>query len=352
MSEKNEKPTAKRLKEARRRGQIAKSVELTSAVQLATLAMVFFFFAGGWFSEIVDLIGDTLAAVFDADMNALQQRVVACVKLFMRIIGVTGGILVAVTLGIQLAQAGIGISPGAFSNVGQKINPVNNLKQMFSMASVFELCKSILKLCVVGGIFAYLLKDALPNIQHLSRCGAGCALSFTADLLFRLFIALLAAYVFFAMADYAFQKQRITKQLMMSREEIKQEFKDSEGNQEVKQQRKEFHRELQQGDLKSNVRKSSFIIRNPTHVAICMLYDESSCPLPKVLAKATDDAARAVVELAEEAGIPMVENVPLARMLLKAVPAGRFIPPDFYDAMAEVIHFVNALNENCGALRK
>ncbi|QLK63782.1 flagellar type III secretion system protein FlhB (plasmid) [Enterobacteriaceae bacterium Kacie_13] len=343
MSEKNEKPTSKRLREARKRGQIAKSTELTSAIQLGSIALVFFFFMPDWLADVTRLVEMTLASASKADMDAILTIMVACGGLFIRIISVIGSVMLASILSIQLAQVGIAFSPGAFANVGQRINPLSNLKQMFSAASLFELFKSILKLCVVGGIFSSLLKGALPNVQHLSRCGPACGLTFTSGLVFRLFLGLLAAYVFFALADYAFQKRRITKQLMMNREEIKQEFKESEGSPEIKQQRKELHRELQNSGLKNNVRKSSFIIRNPTHIAICVWYHEKECPLPKILDKASDKQAMIAIELAEEAGIPMVENIPLARSLFKQIPVGEFITAEYYEEMAAVIHFVEKI---------
>jgi type III secretion protein U len=343
MSEKNEKPTSKKLREARKRGQIVKSTELTSAVQLSCIAALFYFCGADWFSEIAALLKKTLDAAVNVDTSEIKAIVMACAWLFIRIIGLTGSCLLMTTLGIQFAQVGVTLASEAFSNVGQKLNPLSNLKQMFSFASLFELLKSILKLCVVGGIFSSLLQEALPNVQYLSRCGAGCALVFTADLIFRLFLGLLSAYVFFAIADYAFQKQRINKQLMMSREEIKQEYKDAEGSQEVKQQRKELHREMQQGSMKSNVRKSSFIIRNPKHIAICVWYHQQHCPLPKILDKYKDKQALAVVALAEAEAIPMVENIPLARSLFKAVSAGQYITPDYYEDMAAVIHFIEEI---------
>jgi len=346
MSEKNEKPTSKRLRDARKKGQIAKSIELTSAVQLSCMAIMLLFFAPDWFNEIVDVLDKTLEAAIHTDFHEIQQIVISCCWLFAKIISVVGCIILAGTLGIQFAQVGFTLATEAFENIGQRINPMSNIKQIFSFNSLFELLKSILKLIVVSGLFASILDKELASVQNLSRCGAQCAITFSADLIFHLFLGLLSACVFFAIMDYAFQKRRITKQLMMSKEDIKQEFKNSEGNQEIKHQRKEIHRDMLQNSRAQNVRKSSFIIRNPTHIAICIRYDERSCPLPQVLDKAINDQARIIVALAEAESIPMVENVALARRLMKSVQAGQFITEDFYDELAAIIHFVEKIRKN------
>jgi type III secretion protein U len=343
MSEKSEKPTSKRSKDARKKGQIAKSQDLTSAIQLACMVSALAYFSPGWLVDIVAIIDQTLCAVVNTDFAAIKQVMISCGWLFIRIIGTGGGIVLAGSLAVQFSQVGFTLATGSYTQVGQRMNPIMNLKQMFSLASVFELTKSLLKLLVVSGVFAMILHEELSSVQFLSQCGAQCALYFSADLLSRLFLGLLVAYVFFAMMDYSFQKRRITRQLMMSKDEVKQEIKNTEGNQEIKHHRKELHRELQQRSMKQMVRKSSFVIRNPTHIAICIRYNETDCPLPKILDKATNLRAKKIMEMAESENIPMVENVNLARRLLKDIPAGQFITADFYDDMAAVIHFVDGL---------
>lgn len=343
MSEKNEKPTSKRLRDARKKGQIAKSVELTSASQLLCIASILAYFSSQWLEDIISLISLTFSVIPELDYNEIKKILFSSAALFIKIIGVCGGLTLIITIAVQFSQVGAVIATDVYKESAQRINPMKNLKQIFSFASVFELLKSILKLLVVGAIFSFILRTELINIQNLSSCSALCALYFNSGLLSKLFVGLLSAYVFFAIMDFSFQKRKITKQLMMSKEEIKQEYKESEGNQEVKQHRKDFQRELLQGELKKNVRKSSFIIRNPTHVAVCIRYDARLCPLPMVLDKGFGNIATEIIELAESENIPMVENIKLARRLFREIPRGQFITEAFYDDVAAIIHIVDKL---------
>jgi type III secretion protein U len=344
MSEKTEQPSSKRLREARKKGQIVKSMEVTSAVQLACMAGLLYFFADRWLEDMRMLIEQMLLHLRHVDDAAIREVMVLSAITFAKTLLLIVAIVGGGTLAAQVAQVGFTISFGIFANAGQRLNVVNNFKQMFSVQSLFELIKSLIKLAVVAIIFVLLMTDKLSNMQFIAQCGVKCAIPLASSLIFKLFIGLLCAYLFFSIADYAFQHRRVIKQLMMTKEEVKQEFKDAEGNQEIKQHRKEVHRSLQQSNTRAAVKKSSFIVRNPTHFAVCMYFDAKKASLPQVLEKASGAKALEIIRFADMEGVCIVENIPLARALFKKIPAGGYITEEFFSDVAAIIQFVNEQN--------
>lgn len=340
MSEKTEQPTSKRVRDARRKGQVAKSADVTSACQLAVIALLFVFCGQEWLEDIKHLLNETLSVVVDVSSENLSRITLLWGYEFAKILIIIAAPLITITLLVQAAQVGLVISFEIFANAGNKLNFVNNLKQMFTAKNLFELVKSLTKIVLIGIIFYAVLKDQFSSFQYLSVCGIDCALPLLSHLCYMLFLGLLAGYVFFAVVDYAFQRRTLLKQLMMSKEEIKQEHKDSEGNPEIKQRRREVHRELQHDNMQKNVRKSTVVIKNPTHLSICLWFDAKHCPLPKVIEKAHGERARIINAFAESEGIPVVENIPLARRLMSEIEVGEFITTEFFEPVAEILRIV------------
>ncbi len=216
------------------------------------------------------------------------------------------------------------------------------------MKSLFELFKSCLKVGLLSLIFAYILNKYSSSLQFLPLCGLACGLSVTATLCGWLWGTLIIFYVVFGAADFAFQHHTMMKQLKMSKEDIKQEHKDSEGNPEIKQKRKETHKEIQSGSLAANVKKSSVMVRNPTHLAVCLYYREGETPLPKVLDKGQGEMALHMVKLAEKFNVPVVENIPLARALMRDVENDHYIPESLFEPVAELLRVVMDLEYDEG----
>jgi type III secretion protein U len=340
MSEKTEQPTDKRLREARQKGQVAKSADVTSAVQLGVIATLFTFCGVDWLESVKFLINETLRLCTDTGPDTVSRITGTIAVELAKIILTLVVPLTGATLLIQFAQVGLVFSTKIFAKAGNKLNVVNNLKQMFSAKNLFEMAKSLFKIILIGLIFYFMLREQFSSFQYASFCGADCALPLISHLCFTLFLGLLAGYVFFAAADYAFQRRNLQKQLMMSKEEIKQEFKDSEGNPEIKHRRREVHRELLHDNTQQKVRKSSVVIKNPTHLSICLWFDAKECPLPKVIEKAKGDRARMMNAYAEREGIPVVENIPLARGLMEHIEVGGFITSDYFEPVAEILRMI------------
>ncbi len=340
MSEKTEKPTSKRLKEARLKGQVVKSVEIISGFQLATVIIVFVLFFGGWLDSLQALIIETLNQINVLNENTIGNITVLWGKELANILGILAVFLFVVTVFVLFSQVGIVFSTKVYEEFGKKLNVIANIKQMFSKANLFELLKSLLKITVIGTIFYFIIREHFSTFQQISLCGYICGLPFFSTLCFQLFIGLLVSYILFAIADYSFQRHRTMKQLMMTKEEVKQEYKDSEGNQEIKQRRKEIHREIQHDNVQQKIRKSSVVIKNPTHISICLWFDAKQCPLPKVIAKGEGKRAKWMNKMAEKEGIPVVENIVLARGLNRQIEEGEFITSDFFEPVAEILRIV------------
>ncbi|HBO5142460.1 EscU/YscU/HrcU family type III secretion system export apparatus switch protein [Pseudomonas aeruginosa] len=337
MSEKTEKPTPKKVRDARKKGQVAKSIEITSGLQLAAI-LGYFLLEGPLLLQAFEILIDVSIKVINQPTGTATDRIVAIlVSLTLRFLGGIAALVVAITVISILGQIGPLLASEALKPTLDKVNPLNNAKQMFSMHSLFELTKSIFKVFVLSLICYYLIRNYTSSIQHLPLCDVECGVKVATRLLFWMLGALLGFYAIFGLADFAFQRYNTTKKLMMSVEDIKQEFKNTEGNAEVKGRRKEIHKEIQSGSLASNVKKSTMIVRNPKHIAVCLYYRKEETPLPQVLEIGYDQLALHIVKLGEKSGVPIVENIDIARALASQTPPGGYIPPSLFEPVAQLL---------------
>ncbi|GLU33115.1 EscU/YscU/HrcU family type III secretion system export apparatus switch protein [Trinickia caryophylli] len=344
MSEKTEKPTPQRIRDARKKGQVAKSTEITSGVQLAAI-LGYLLAQGKTLFRAFEALCLQSIAVADQDLPVASHRLLgtAAALLAPFVVGLAALLIVA-TVAATLVQTGPLLAFEAMKPSPDKINPLANFKQIFSVRSLFEFAKSMIKVGLLSLIFFYLIRQYGPSIQFLPLCGVSCGLHVAVQLLYWMGCALLGFYVVFGIADYAFQRHQTMKQLMMSLEDIKEEYKNSEGNPEVKHKRKEAHREVQSGSLAANVGKSNVVVRNPTHIAVCLFYEPPLTPLPQVLEIGRNARAAHIVRLAEKAGVPVVEHVRVARALAAQTEPGGYIPPSLFEPVARILRVVMALD--------
>ncbi|CNK61401.1 EscU/YscU/HrcU family type III secretion system export apparatus switch protein [Yersinia aleksiciae] len=342
--QKNEKPTAKRLKEAREKGQVIKSVEITSGVQLVVLVIYFLLTGYTLVDQAKVLIRDTIDQLHQPVTMALARIGSECFAVLLHIMGVLGGALVLITILSGLAQVGPLLATKAVEFKGEHINPINNAKQLFSLRSLFELTKSLLKVSVLTLIFGYLLMHYATSFGYLTYCGSQCAIPVFATLMGWLLGALIACYVVFSLMDYSFQRYNTMKQLKMSLEEVKREHKDTDGDPHIKQKRRQLQQEVQSGSFAKNVQRATAVVRNPTHFAVCLFYHPEDAPLPLVIEKGQGERAALIITLAEQQGIPVVENIALARALHQGVACGETIPEQFFEPVAAILRMALALD--------
>lgn len=340
--EKTLPPTQKKISDAREEGQVASTPEVASGFQLAIILLYFYIWGGDIWRDLSQLVLLSID-VIDQDMTlAFEKFLAALLALILKDFCFLALLLFFGTIAAYLMQIGFLFSAKAVTPKIENLDVMAQLKKIFSAKSIVELIKNICKMLVVGSVFWYLLSHYASSFQNMVYVSPQDAITMTCKIIGWLWGALVLCYVVFALADYAWKRHELMKSLRMSPEDRKQENKEMEGNAEIKHKRKEMHQELQSGSLENTVKKSSAVIRNPTHIAICIHYDENTSPIPRIIAKGKDARALEIVRLAEKAGIPIVENIPLARGLMKEVAVGHYISPAFFSAVAEIIWMINA----------
>ncbi|WP_018692218.1 type III secretion system export apparatus subunit SctU [Algicola sagamiensis] len=347
MSEKTEQPTPKKLRDARKKGQVAHSKEVVSAALI--IAIVGYFMAFG--SYIVEQIKAIIIlptlfinAPFDLALKEVMEGMGnALIAIVLPLIGM----VMVVGIISNFAQVGPLLSFESVKPELKKLDPIQGAKKIFSMKNFVEFLKSVIKILLLSILIYISIRAHLGELFNLSTCGEQCYLPMMGKLIMEIMIYTIFAFVIIAVADLVFQQKQHTKQLMMSKDEIKQEYKESEGNPEIKGKRKQFHQELMQGGggVAAGVKNSDAIVANPTHVAIGIRYNKDEAPLPKITVKGQDTLAKRIKELAREYDIPIIENVPLARGLLAQTEIDDYIPSEFLEPVAEVLKWAKKLKE-------
>ena len=344
MSEKTEQPTKKKKRDSRQEGQVVKSMEITSGVQLLAVLAFFHFFSDAVVECVAQLILLSAQLINQPFDYAVSMMTRALLNAGGRMFALFGGMLAIATVASVLAQVGFMLATKAVGFKGEKINPVNNLKQIFSLHSLIELLKSSLKVVLLCLIFVYLFSYYAPTFQALPYCDPACAIPVFSTFVRWMWYALLTFYVVLGVFDYAFQSHNTMKQQRMSKEDVKQENKDMEGDPQMKKRRRDLQRELQSGSLAQNVKQSAVVVRNPTHIAICLGYDPVDMPIPRILDKGVDARAEHIVNLALRESIPVVENIALARQLFQEVQYGEMIPESLFEPVAALLRLVLNIN--------
>lgn len=343
--EKTEQPTPKRLRDSRKKGQVAKSQDVTTAALMgATFATIGIMW--DWFlreaKELILLPSAFYHLPFERALPEVAYGVLGKVLLLSLPVVLVG--FVAGFTGSFL-QVGPLLSFEPVKPELKKLNPFEKAKQIFSVKNGIEFLKSALKVAIIGIVVALLIRSTVGPLTRIPYGGKAALLASIGPVMKALAINVVIAYVAIAAFDYFVQKYQHIKQLKMSKDEVKREFKESEGDPQIKGKRRQLHQELIANNTVQRTRKATVVVTNPTHLAVAIYYDERDNVLPTVLAKGEDHVALRMKEVAREEGIPIMENVPLARALHAQVPVDRYIPSDLIEPMAEVLRWVKELKE-------
>ncbi|WP_418790224.1 flagellar biosynthesis protein FlhB [Phosphitispora sp. TUW77] len=347
FAEKTEKPTVKRRQEAAKKGQIAKSSEINSVlVLLAGFLGVKFLapgFADGWSvltSDIFKLFGQK---DFMIDYRVLQSILMMVMVFSAKIlVPIVGGCLVA-GLTASVVQTGFRFDVASVKFDLKNIDPVQGLKRIFSLQSLAELVKSIFKVLLVGYIAYIEVMKEFMNFSGLSEMNLRASTAFIGTVVLRVVFKIILWLVIIAIIDYIFQKWRNEKKMMMEKYEVKQEYKQVEGDPQIKGKIKQKQRQMSMMRMMQALPKADVVITNPTHFAVALQYDPATMLAPTVIAKGQDRIALKIRETAKEHDIVIVENKPLAQSLYFATEIGDAVPADLYQAVAEVLAFVYKL---------
>ncbi|MFN8383492.1 MAG: flagellar biosynthesis protein FlhB [Anaerolineales bacterium] len=344
MADKTEAPTPHRLQEAREEGQVVRSQELITAVIILSGA---FLLRGPGKQLALDfqtLVTETIITLPTAVVTVESLREM----FFMfgaKILPHLGLLLV----GLMLAGVAVTIGQTQFLWAGKKIgfdakrvNPIEGFKRIFSTHGLIELLRSLLKLGWVSWIAYSFLRSRFLEIVSLTQFDLSTAIGSFAEISISLAIRVGSMYLVLAVADYAYQRWELYKNLRMSKDDIKQEMKRSEGDPMLKSRIRGMQRRMARGRMMANVAKATVVVTNPTHLAIAIEYHEGM-KAPKVLAKGPYHVAEKIVKIAKENHIPVVQNIPLARAIYKTIDIGQEISSDLYLAMAEVLAYVYKL---------
>jgi len=340
--EKTEEPTSKRLQDARRKGQIARSKELNTMVITLIGGMALVGMSGHLGQELSEIMTQafTIAREEMFDPTALLRRLVSAVKDALLMLIPFFIVVVAVAIGSSVALGGIAVSGEAMAPKLSKLNPLKGLKRVFSLKGLMELLKALAKFLLVGGATALALWVSLEEFIGLSRMELGPAVSELAALIGGSFILIATTLILIAMVDVPFQLWDHKKQLKMTKQEIRDEMKETEGRPEVKGRIRSLQREMAQRRMMEEVPKADVIVTNPTHYAVALRYDQFSMQAPKVVAKGAELVAANIRRIGTEHNVPVIEAPMLARAIYAHSELGENIPAGLYLAVAKLLAYV------------
>jgi flagellar biosynthesis protein FlhB len=346
LGERTEHPTGRRLSEARNAGQVAKSQDLASAIDL--LGAVLLITIGG--GAAIAGFGTIMRRVLEGQVPGDPFRAESTDALVMWI-AVQGAKLAAPALLITFAVAFVGhlVQVGwhptmqPLSPKLDRLNPLSGMKKLFNLQNVVKTLVNTVKLGVVVLVAAVLIRRDLPMLVALPGLGLAQAMYKIALLSGELVAWLLALFLTIGIADYIFHRWKHTKDLRMTKQEVKDERRNMDGDPDMKARRYRMAREIAMQRIRQAVPTADVIVTNPTHFSVALKYDSNKMAAPRVVAKGVDDLAFRIREIAMASGIPLVERPPLARGLYWGVEVGHEIKPQFYEAVAEVLAYVYRL---------
>ncbi len=341
MSDRTEKPTAQRLREARREGRVPRSVEVNTAVLMMVSALLLQGPGRTMVTNLKWIMTDLIVnlstveltfAWFERKMIDIVLSLTPSIAMMILVILLTG---VAVTM----AQTGF---LWASKNIGfkfERVNPINGFKRIFSPRGLIELARALLKLLVVGWVAYGFLRTRAFEVENLLQTDLSSGISNFMAMAISLALRIGAAYIVLAAADYAYQRYDFMKNMKMTKEEIKEEYKRSEGDPVYKSRIRNQQRQMARRRMMASVPEATVVVTNPTHIAVALKY-ESGMNAPKVVAKGAHKVAERIKAIAKENNVPVIENKPLARSMYKIMDLDQEISPEFYLAVAEILSTV------------
>ena len=340
--ERTEKPTPRRLQKAREEGQVARSQELANAFTLLASFLTLSFL----FERIMDAMARQMRASFtmrsipeltiESAFTLLMGRLFYIASLLAPLLLATA----VVGLMIGFLQAGFLFVPKLVLPKLNRINPISGFKRLFSMRSLLELGKSVAKIIIIALLSYNQLKSSWPLLLTTIQQGLEPALLLIVKIIFRVAVNIIIFFVVLGVADFAYQKYDHMKNLRMTKYEVKQEYKEQEGDPQIKSRRRQKQLQMSLNRMIKALQEADVVITNPTHVAVALKYDIDTMEAPVVVAKGEGYMALRIIEKAREFGIEIVQTPPLARALNSSTEIGQEIPVELYQAVAEVLAFV------------
>ncbi|MEN8908251.1 MAG: flagellar biosynthesis protein FlhB [Clostridiales bacterium] len=345
--EKTEKATPKKRKKAREKGQVLQSKDASASMVLLILFVSLRLLGSYMYNLMVGFMklsileytkkGDVFDIVFTI---ALAREMII---IFFKVVGPIFTIAVTIGLIANFLQVGPLFVLSALAPKFEKLNPLSGIKKMFSIRSIVELIKSLIKIAIVSYVTYVFVKSEVNTMMQLMDVSVAGAALYIFKLIIDIAIRICAVFVIIGAFDFMYQWWQHEKDLKMTKQEVKDEYKQIEGNPEVKSRIRQKQREGAMRRMMQDVPEADVVITNPTHYAVAIKYDQEKSDAPILLAKGADYTAKRIKEIAKENNIEIVENKGLARSLFDAGEVGKKIPQDLYQAVAEVLAFVYSL---------
>ncbi|MFH1577214.1 MAG: flagellar biosynthesis protein FlhB [Candidatus Margulisiibacteriota bacterium] len=354
--DKSEEPTPHRLREAREKGQIAKSREITVAFVLLSSYFMFRYFGPFMWNNLVQVPG----IVYDLIPEATRNFNIALVG-YILLIALRGlawtvlpifAIAFLSTFIAEAMQTGLVFSMDPLSPKLEKLNPLEGFKKIFSMQGIVELIKSMIKILIVFYISWSAIKEELPFIILLVEAQPWDTIALGATLVYKIAMRVGLFYIGIAILDYLYKRWEYMKNLKMSKQEVKEEYKRLEGDPMVKQRMRDLQRQAAHQRMMGSVPQADVVVTNPTHIAVALKYETNKMKAPMLLAKGQRKIAEEIRRIAEAHEISIVENEPLARSIYRSTRINQELPAELYQAVAEVLAYVYKIKRDREARKK
>jgi len=345
MAEKTEQATPKKLRDAKKKGQVAKSQDLPSAFTFivsiwATLGM-----ANILYHYMADFLVGTFRMIPHENLlNVITQLFISSITLiFMASIPILA-IVSFIGVAVTFLTVGPVFAPEVFKFDPKKFDPIQNLKAKFKMKTLVELIKSLIKIGIASWLIYDVMWNSLPTLIRTVSIPTGAALlvfnSFLMEVVFKVGLF----FIVVAVADFAYQKFDFGKEMMMEKFEVKQEYKNTEGDPHIKSKRRQIAQEIayQEGPM-GGIKRAQAVVTNPTHIAVAVGYEKDVDAAPYIIAMGKDILAERIINMAKQNDIPIVRNIKLARKLWDEGEVHEFVPEETYEAIAEIIRWINSL---------
>lgn len=340
--EKTESATPKKRQEARKKGQVAKSMDLPAAFILLFSFMSFLMFGSYMKEKLMNMFRSILEKdlVMDVTMGNVQVLFANLVKQGLLILAPIFAIVIVIAILGNYGQIGFMFIGDPLMMKFSKINPIAGFKRIFSMRTVIEFLKSVVKMSIIGFVVYTTLMAEKDKMFGLGHAPVENTFTYIASVTLKLGIKIGAVLIVLAVFDFIYQKYEFEKSIRMSKQDIKDEYKKSEGDPHIKGKIRAKQRQMAMQRMMQEVPKADVIITNPTHFAVALKYDAKNMQAPTVIAKGTDYMALKIREIAKQNGVMTMENKPLARAIYAQVEIGEAIPAELFQAVAEVLAYV------------
>jgi len=348
FEEKTEQPTPKKRRELKEKGEVAKSRELPSVAVLLSALIALSFFGSYMYSQVQIIMKGAfyLPTMHDLNVSEFIKYAQDLISRFIILLSPLFAAIFITAILSNILQVGFIMSAESITPKFSKIDPIKGFGRMFSKQALMEMFKSLLKLIIVGSIAFLTVKGEMKNFSLLGDMETNSIFIYILKIFFKIFIRCSMAMIVLVIIDYIFQKWEFENRIKMTKQEVKDEFKKSEGDPLIKSRIRSIQMEMARKRMMQAVPDADVVITNPTHLAVALKYDSLTMNAPKVLAKGPGKIAERIRKMASEHDIPIMENKELARNLYATVEVGQEIPAALYQSVAEILAYIYRLKSN------